>query len=271
VIGPHPGSPGAAGDTQGHPRGSGAGPAWLRAHRRTVAAWAGALVLGAAVFALADLSWRVVPHPHPLEELSYYPSGRLLKPATLGHAATAADLAWLRAVQYYGGHRATDNRFERMEHVFDILTTLDPGYRPAYVFGSFALAQEGGDFPAAERLMLKGLAANPASGELAFQLGFLYFVRPGGRDLPQAAHFFAQAARQADGPPQSARFAAFARQNGGELTGAYELWGHIERTSPNRLVREIATRERERIREALRRGRRELAMKRLTTPVVLFK
>ena len=157
-----------------------------------------------------------------------------------------------------------------MGHVFDILTTLDPSFLPAYVFGAFALAQEGGDFPAAERLMLKGLAANPTSGELAFQLGFLYYVRPGGRDLQRAAEYFEQASRQADGPPQSARFAAFARQNAGNLTAAYELWSRVERTSPNRYLREIAQREMARIREALAQGRHELAMRRLTTPGVLL-
>jgi TPR repeat protein len=157
-----------------------------------------------------------------------------------------------------------------MGHVFDILTTLDPAFLPAYSFGAFALAQEGRDFPAAERLMWKGLAANPTSGELAFQLGFLYFVRPGGRDLEHAADYFEQASRQADGPPQSARFAAFARQNSGDLTAAYELWANVERDSPNRYLREIAQREMSRIREALDQGHREQAMKRLTTPVVLL-
>ena len=238
--------------------------------RRFLTAWTAALVLGTGVFTLADVSWRAVPHPQPLEELSYYPSGRFLGPATLGHAATATDLAWLRAVQYYGQHRTTDNQFVRMGHVFDILTTLDPSFVPAYSFGAFALAQEGRDFPAAERLMLKGLAANPTSGELAFQLGFLYYVRPGGRDLQHAAGYFEQASRQADGPPQSARFAAFARQNSGNLTAAYELWSHVERNSPNRYLREIAQREMAQIREALERGHREQAMQHLTTPVVLF-
>jgi len=239
--------------------------------RRFLTAWAAALALGAGVFGLADLAWRVLPHARPLEELSYYPSGRFLEPATLGHASTAADLAWLRAVQYYGQHRTTDNQYVRMGHVFDILTALDPGFLPAYVFGSFALAQEGRDFPAAERLMLKGLAANPASGTLAFQLGFLYFVRPGGRDLARAADYFERASRQADGPPESVRFAAFARQNSGNLGAAYELWSHVERDSPNPYLREMAQREMARIREALERGRRELAMRHLTTPVVLFK
>lgn len=239
--------------------------------RRFLAAWAGALVLGTAAFTLAAAAWRTLPHPHPLEELSYYPSGRLLEPATLGHAATAADLAWLRAVQYYGQHRATDNQFVRMAHVFDILTTLDPSFLPAYFFGAFALAQEGRDFPAAERLMLKGLAANPTSGPLAFQMGFLYYVRPGGRDLRRAAEYFERASRQLDGPPESARFAAFCRQNAGELEVACELWARVERTSPNRYLREIAQREQARIREAVERGRREQAMRRLTTPVVLLK
>jgi len=238
--------------------------------RRFLTAWAMALVMGTVAFTLAGAAWRVLPHPQPLEELSYYPSGRFLEPATLGHAATAADLAWLRAVQYYGQHRATDNQFVRMGHVFDILTTLDPAFVPAYSFGAFALAQEGRDFPAAERLMLKGLAVNPTSGELAFQLGFLYYVRPGGRDLQHAAEYFEQASRQTDGPAQSARFAAFARQNSGDLMAAYELWANVERDSPNRYLREIAQREMTRIREALEQGHREQAMKRLTTPVVLL-
>jgi hypothetical protein len=167
-------------------------------------------------------------------------------------------------------HRATDNRFVRMGHVFDILTTLDPSFKPAYSFGAFALAQEGMDFPAAERLMLKGLAANPTSGQLAFQLGFLYYVRPGGRNLEHAADYFEQASRQADAPAPSARFAAFARQNSGDLMGAYELWSHVERNSSNLYLREIAQREMTRIRRALERGHREQAMRRLTTPVVLF-
>jgi tetratricopeptide (TPR) repeat protein len=238
--------------------------------RRFLTAWVMALVMGTAVFTLAGAAWRILPHPQPLEELSYYPSGRFLEPATLGHAATAADLAWLRAVQYYGQHRTSDNQYVRMGHVFDILTALDPAFVPAYVFGAFALAQEGRDFPAAERLMKQGLAANPTSGELAFQMGFLYYVRPGGRDLKRAAECFEQASRQPDGPPESARFAAFSRQNAGDLEVAYELWSQVERSSPNLYLREIAQREMARIREALDRGHREQAMRRLTTPVVLI-
>jgi hypothetical protein len=210
----------------------------------------------------------VLPRPRPLEELSYYPSGALLRPATLGHPETAADLAWLRAVQYYGEHRLSDNRFARMEHVFDILTTLAPGFLPAYVFGAFSLAQEGGDFPAAERLMMKGIEANPSSGWLAFELGFLYYVRPNGRSLDRAAEYFQQAARQPDAPAQARRFAAFARQSSGSLMVAYALWAEVYETSQNPYLRDSARREMDKIVRAVREGRKDMAMVRLGTPRV---
>ena len=238
--------------------------------RRVAAAWAVALAFGAGAFHLADLSARVLPRPSPLEELSYYPSGNHLRGAALGHTEAAADLAWLRAVQYYGEHRRTDVRFTRMYHVFDILTTLSPRFVPAYTFGAFALAQEGFDFLSAERLIHKGLENNPASGPLAFEMGFLYFMKPGGRDLRRAAEYFEQASRQADAPPQAARFAAFARQHAGDLMVAWLLWAQVREHSRNHYMREVAEREMDKIRVALETGRRDGVVKRLTTPGVIL-
>ncbi len=239
--------------------------------RRMMGAWAVALAAGCSAFALAQTAWQVLPRPRPLEELSYYPSGRYLRLATLGQSETAADLAWLRGVQYYGEHRRTDNRFARFPHVLDVLTELSPGFIAPYIFGAFALAQEGGDFTRAERVMLKGLEANPRSGQLAFEMGFLYYVRPGQRDLRRAAEYFEQAARQPDAPPQSARFAAFARQQAGDLSVAYELWAAVFHESPNQYLRDIAERNMREIRAAIALGRRDMAIKRLRTPVVILK
>jgi hypothetical protein len=238
--------------------------------RRAVTAGAVGVLLAAAAWGIGDTAWRVLPAPKPLEELSYYPSGQFVRPMALGHTETAADLAWLRAVQYYGEHRATDSRFVRMGHVFDILTTLAPHFVPAYVFGGFALAQEGREVKAGERLMLKGMDANPTSGEMAFQLGFFYFVRPGGRDLPAAAAAFEQAARQPDAPDQASRFAAYARQNAGDLSVAYMLWDDVQRHSGNRYLRDIARRQMDIIRQAIETGRKDIAVKRLTVPRVLL-
>jgi hypothetical protein len=246
-------------------------PALAPVRRRMLAAWAAALAFGTCAFRLADYSTHVLPHRAPFEELAYYPSGYALRPATLGQAETAADLAWLRAVQYYGGHRESDLRFMRLEHVFEILTTLAPGFESPYIFGAFSMAQEGRDFAAAERLMLKGIDHNPTSGRLAFELGFLYYVRPGGRDLARAGEFFERAARLPGGPPNAGRFAAFARQHAGQLAVALQLWSQVRETTDNRYLRDMADREIDRIRQALATGRPDMAVKRLTTPSVILK
>jgi hypothetical protein len=235
------------------------------------AAWAVALACGVIAYSTAELAWRKVPRPRPLEELTYYPSGEHLKLATLGHAETAADLAWLRAVQYYGEHRRTDLKFAKLDHVFGILTSLSPQFVPAYVFGAFALAQEGRQFDQGVALMQKGLEANPTSGLLAFELGFLYYVRPGGRDLEHAAEYFEQASRQPDAPAPSKRFAAFVRQHAGDLRLAWELWRDVAEHSTNPYLRDMAEREMHRIEQAIATGRTDLARGRLSTPSVLIK
>jgi hypothetical protein len=182
---------------------------------------------------LAQIGWQRLPHARPLDELAYYPSGQHLRPATLGHAESAADLAWLRAVQYYGEHRERDNRFERMPHIFDILTTLSPRFLSAYVFGSFALAQAGGNFAAAESLMEKGLDANPTSSELAFQAGFLYYMKTGPRLAPCGRVLRAGRA-SSDPVPQAARFArSHARTRG--PAGGLRVVGGRRRPLPERL------------------------------------
>ena len=238
--------------------------------RRMLIAWGIALAFGAMAFQLAGYTATTLPRPSGLEELAYYPSGDHLEPATLGHAEAAADLAWLRAIQYYGEHRRFDNRFEKLFHVFDILTTLAPRFESAYIFGSFALAQEGRDFPRAEQLIRKGIEANPRSGRLAFEAGFLYYVKPNGRDLVHAAEYFELASRLPGAPAAAREFAAFARQNSGGLAVAYRLWEGVRETSGNGYLRDIADREMNRIREALESGQAATAASRLSTPIVVM-
>ena len=132
------------------------------------------------------------------------------------------------------------------------------------------MAQEGRDFAAAERLMQKGIEHNPTSGRLAFELGFLYYVRPGGRDLSRAGEYFERAARLPGGPANASRFAAFARQHAGDLAVALQLWSQVRETSDNRYLRDIADKEIGRIQQALATGRREVAVKRLSTPAVII-
>jgi TPR repeat protein len=118
--------------------------------------------------------------------------------------------------------------------------------------------------------MLKGIEDNPRSGALCFELGFLYFVRPGGRDLHKAAQYFEIASHQPDSPAQARRFAAYARQNSGDLVVSYELWLEVYRSTQNRFLRESAARELRRITQAMQSGRVDVARHRLGVPQVLL-
>ena len=119
--------------------------------------------------------------------------------------------------------------------------------------------------------MQKGIAANPRSAILAFEMGFLYYVRPGGRDLAGAAEYFERSARLPGAPAPARRFAAFTRQHSGDLAVALLLWQEVLRSSPNPLLREMTEREIGSLQDALRTGRPDAAVRRLTTPQVIIR
>jgi hypothetical protein len=149
-----------------------------------------------------------------------------------------SDLLWLRAVQYYGLHRETDNTFVQMEHVFDIITTLDPHFQNAYVFGGTSLCQEGRQFDAGVRLLEKGSRNNPTVWVYPFELGFVHYL--GRRNLTRATFEFALAARLPNSPDYCERFAAWSGQRAGYEAVAVELWRQVAETTDNAVLREKA-------------------------------
>ena len=210
--------------------------AWFTA--RALALFA---LFSACALALGAAASGVVPRGRALEELAYYPSGQWIGPLALGERATFADLTWLRAIQYYGEHRETDNRFDLMAHVFEIVTSLDPGHRNAYVFGGTSLAQEGGQFAAGIALLERGRDADPNTWIYPFEIGFLYFVER--RDMETAAGWFAEAARKSDCPGFVHTFAAYTSGKAGYLEQAIHLWERVAEETPNRVLREKAMTE----------------------------
>src|SRR5262249_1841197 len=176
-----------------------------------------------------------LPRGRALEELSYYPSGQWMGALALGERATWSDLTWLRAIQYYGEHRSTDNQYVRMAHVFDIITALDPRHQNAYLFAAPALAQEGKQFEAGIALLERGRAADPTTWVYPFEIGFLYFVQR--RDVDEAAIWFDEAVRKKDCPDYVKHFAAYTNGKAGYTEQAVLLWESVAEGTPNRLLR----------------------------------
>ncbi|MFZ1946563.1 MAG: hypothetical protein WAW06_03375 [bacterium] len=172
------------------------------------------------------------------EELTYYPSGRLLKVADLGYSALAADILWLRGIQYYGEHRKTDRRYPLAEHIFSTITNLDPDFVGAYRFGALVLSEDAGSVAGAVDLLRRGLRSNPGVWQIPFDLGFIYFV--GLNDYSKAAHYFRLSSRLPEAPEVARRFSAFAYRKAGKPEVAKALWQEMIESSANAVLREMA-------------------------------
>ena len=192
----------------------------------------------AAAAGLVALEPSLVGRDRRRDELLYYPRGEAVRYACLGHTGTAADLAWLRAVQYYGEHRRSDRKFTMLGHIFEVITDLDPRFEAGYIFGGLTTAEEGQDVARAVRLLEKGVRENPDSWEMSFETGFVYYLYA--RDYERAAMYFRRAARLPGASEASIRFAAYVSQRAGDPRAALFLWQDLYNRTENDEVRRKA-------------------------------
>jgi hypothetical protein len=191
----------------------------------------------AAAACLVQVEARTSPH-RLRDELLYYPSGVAVRKAALGHESTAADLAWLRAVQYYGEHKRSDRQFTMMGHIFEIITDLDPRFVNAYIFGGLVTAEDGRDVKRGVALMEKGIANNPESWQMAFETGFVQYICA--RDHEAAARNFRRAASLPGAPESAVRFAAFVTAKAGDPRTSLYLWSEFADRTTNEEMRQKA-------------------------------
>lgn len=174
------------------------------------------------------------------EELLFYPSGFMVRQAALGYETAAADLAWLRGIQYYGEHRLTDNKFGLIEHVMGVVADLDPRFIEPYVFGAFVMAQEMKEPERGLALLERGMRANPTDWRLPFEVGFLHYVTR--HDYASAARYFTWSSRMPGHEPYAERFAAFTHARAGNKDMAILLWKEVF-ANGNEYMQDVARRE----------------------------
>lgn len=121
------------------------------------------------------LDRRLDQQPARLEGLRLLPQGEILRPALLGFHHLGADLLWLRIVQVFGEQVVTARDYEWLYHAFDVVTTLDPQYDYVYDTGGTILAEFAHRVDLSNKLLEKGVEANPSSWRLPFLLGFNHF------------------------------------------------------------------------------------------------
>lgn len=160
----------------------------------------------------------------------FVPSPRFFLDFSPSYRATIADAYWLQTIQYYGEHVKTDQEFDRLKPMLDLVSTLSPRFERAYLFGAYALldAGLGND---AYRFLERGFGERPDAWRLATNAGILMYSY-GPEDVKRkiAAKWFEKAAAVPEAPLYVSRLAARLLGEGGETEKALALWGEVYAT-----------------------------------------
>ena len=223
-----------------------------------VVAIVGALMSSAA--ALQAVREQQYPAP-PIEPDSLYiTSGTALRRLTVGYNALAADLYWIRTIQYYGsiklklknaqetplagqGERPPSD-YALLYPLLDVTTSLDPRFNIAYRFGSIFLAEA---YPAgpgrpdlAIALLEKGLRERPDKWEYMQDIGFVHYWWT--HDFKAAADWYRRASEVPGAPWFLRSLAATTLAEGGDRRSSRLMWMSIRQTAEIEWLRNDADR-----------------------------
>ncbi len=183
----------------------------------------------------------------PAEQVLYVQSPEVVRRLALSYDAIVADIYYIRALQVFGAAQKKTRQaqdYELLYPLLDMATGLDPQFNMAYRFGAIFLTEPKPAGPGrpdlAEKLLLKGLKANPKKWEYVQDIGFAHFW--GNRDYRTAASWFEKASEM----PGAAWFlkplAATTLAQGGQRSAARMLFQAIAESGEIEWTRKDAQR-----------------------------
>jgi hypothetical protein len=187
-----------------------------------------------------------------LNDSMYLPSGKFIGEMSLGYKQLAADVVWLSAVQYYGEYRFDKHDLTYFEGLIDIVTTLDPHFIFAYIFGALVICSDIGSMDNGVAILKKGMKHNPGSWQLPFEIGLLYYVSAGNAEL--AARYFDLASRVPGAPEMTDRFAAFVYSKAGHTETSIRMWEELAENTEEPIMKVLAERYIEKLKLELEEG-----------------
>ena len=162
------------------------------------------------------------------EEVLYLWSGTHVKRLFPGFEGLAADIYWLRTVQYFGGQRlfAEGKRFDLLRPLIEITTTLDPRLEMAYRYGAIFLSEPSPAGAGRPRegieILETGVRNLPGSWRLRQDLGFFEYVYL--HDAQRAAAILNEAAELPGAAFWLRTLAADLLVKGGDRAAARRMW-----------------------------------------------
>ena len=203
--------------------------------QNVVAVVAIVLLMGAGV-ELQRIRDRRYPVKAIEDDALYLTSPAAARRLTLSYHALAADLYWIRALQYFGGTRrmldagqpVDDDRrqYAQLYPLLDLTTSLDPRFNLAYRFGAIFLAEPAPAGPGrtdlAIALLEKGLADRPEHWEYMQDIGFVHYWWR--HDYRAAAEWFRRASETPGAPMWMKSLAATTLVQGGDRQSSRRMW-----------------------------------------------
>ena len=220
-----------------------------------------AIALLAGAVQLQAVRERAFPPPPVDDDTVYIQSGRAIRRMAGAYAGLAADVYWIRTLQYFGGIKrrlaarpsepepppafaARRAEFAGLYPLLDITTTLDPLFNIAYRFGAVFLAEPYPGGPGrpdlAVALLEKGLRARPDKWEYMQDIGFVHYWYS--HDYRAAAGWFDKASQVPGAPWWLRSLAATTLAQGGDRESSRMIWQAIQQSADNDWLRKDAER-----------------------------
>ncbi len=220
------------------------------------------VVCAAAAVSLQAARERLYPLAAVDDETLLIPSATTVRRMTGPYSGLAADVYWIRAIQYYGGTKRRLSSdfpglvpppalsadpsvgFPLLYPLLDITTTLDPLFNVAYRFGAVFLAEP---YPAgpgrpdlAVGLLEKGLRARADKWEYMQDIGFVhYWYR---HDYVAAGQWFTRASEVPGSPVWLKSLAATTVAKGGDRQSSTRMWLAIRESAEVDWLKQYADR-----------------------------
>jgi hypothetical protein len=177
-------------------------------------------------------------------EVLYLWSGQQVKRMFPGLQGIAADIYWLRTVQYFGRERlfAKTQRYDLLEPLIDITVALDPRLEIAYRYGAIFLCEPypvgAGKPERGVELLERAIKQWPQSWELRKELGYYTYLFL--HDVRRARDILLQASRLPGAPYGLAGMAGNMLTRSGERGMARKIWQDMYDHATYDIMRENA-------------------------------
>ena len=162
-------------------------------------------------------------------------NANIVRAADLGLDNAASDIAWLSAIQYFGG--AESPTFEKLNNYLTLSTDLDPHFAYPYAFGALILPSIG-KVSDGVSLAKKGIDNGVQDWRIPYYLATTYYLNL--KDLPAAAKYFDMSANTPGAPDNIKAVAASFGSNTSDRARTIQIWSAIYENSNDETIRERA-------------------------------